>query len=45
MKHSLVNISGMILLIIVVSIAMLALIHVLQAAGLPSALATVSWNG
>jgi hypothetical protein len=44
--NTLVKISGMILLAVAVSLAMLVLIHVLQQShGLLPTIATVSWNG
>ena len=43
--QTLIRVSGMIMLAVAVSLAMLALIYVLQNSHLPLMLATVSWNG
>jgi len=43
--QTLIRVSGMIMLAVAVSLAMLALIYVLQNPDLPLILATVSWNG
>jgi len=44
-KQTLIRVSGMIMLALVVSLAMLALIYTLQNPHLSRILATVSWNG
>ena len=43
--QTLIRVSGMIMLAVAVSLAMLALIYVLQNPHLSLILATVSWNG
>lgn len=43
--QTLIRVSGMIMLAVAVSLAMLALIYILQNRHLSLILATVSWNG